>query len=226
MRYQGGKLRVSKKIAELVNSYSPSVYYEPFVGGNTIARLIHAEEKYLSDSNQALITMWLELSAGWVPPEHVSEEQYYALKEKNDPNDPLTAFVGFGCSFAGKFWAGYARSGSRSYAAESARLCEKKLNGLNAQWSCRDYSEIDPKPGSVVYCDPPYAGTMPYRGQSFCNDEFWLWAEKVSKRSVVLVSEYSAPENWSCIAEFKKRHATSLTNRDIRTERIFQLSGS
>ena len=53
------------------------------------------------------------------------------------------------------------------------------------------YDELDIPDNSVIYCDPPYEGTLGYKTGSFDHERFWEWAEKMSERNVVFVSEYS-----------------------------------
>ena len=64
-----------------------------------------------SDVNRPLITMYKALQDGWIPPSTVTEEMYAEYKGIQDAEDPLTAFIGIGCSFSGKWFGGYARSG-------------------------------------------------------------------------------------------------------------------
>lgn len=71
------------------------------------------------------------------------------------------------------------------------------------------YEEMDIPPNSIIYCDPPYAGTTKYKDH-FDHDKFWDWCDQqVSKGQKVFVSEYKAPEGWRCI--WQKEVNNSLT---------------
>jgi DNA adenine methylase len=146
MHYFGGKYRIADKIADFINPlFKPNQYYvEPFVGGASILTKITNPLRIASDANETLITMWKALANGWTPPNFVSENEYAEIKEKNDKNDPLTAFVGFGCSYSGKWFGGYARDDTtRNYAMNAANSLYKKNKCLvNVEWQCGDYKNI------------------------------------------------------------------------------------
>ena len=58
---------------------------------------------------------------GYDLPESVSEQEYKYIREHKDDDPALAGFVGFGCSFGGKWFGGYARDNrtSRNYASVS-----------------------------------------------------------------------------------------------------------
>ena len=70
------------------------------------------------------------------------------------------------------------------------------------------YDLLDPE-GGVIYCDPPYRGTLGYgwvryragTKETFDHDRFWDWVRKQSQKNIVYVSEYSAPDDFTCIYE-------------------------
>jgi len=70
--------------------------------------------------------------------------------------------------------------------------------------------------------DPPYAGTLGYHGTTFDRAVFWDAARAWSHTAVVLVSEYSAPRDWQCIAERCKASTLAGAHRaSARVERLF-----
>ena len=107
MRYLGGKSKLGARIGAIIDQVledtGTSVVWEPFVGGNNLSRHVKRATAYVcSDANEALITMWNAVKQGWIPPDAVTEDEYMERKRSNrDPHDPLTAFMGFGCSFGG-----------------------------------------------------------------------------------------------------------------------------
>ena len=85
--------------------------------------------------------------------------------------------------------------------------------------SFKSYDEVEIKPNSVVYCDPPYRGTDEYKNE-FDHERFYDWC--CQQKELVLVSEYEMPrgrftEVWS------KNHRSRLsgTANNGVTERLF-----
>lgn len=108
MRYQGSKRRLAKHIFPIIleNRKDNQLYVEPFVGGcNSIQ---HVEgRRWGNDSHFELIEMWKAVQSGWIPPTDISEKYYLQIKNNQVSFDPaLVGFVGFGCSFGGKWWGG------------------------------------------------------------------------------------------------------------------------
>ena len=181
----GGKSRLAKSIRDVILSRVPDTnvtYWEPFVGGcgcfDTIAPSF--PEAMGSDLHPDLIQMWDALIHGWEPPTTVTLERYKELRD-SEPS-PERGFVGFGASFGGKWFGGYAKGGTtskgepRNHAGESARNVLKtrdRLKATNVQFTLGAYSGIAPQPGDVVYCDPPYRGTTEYKDSGFDSDEFF-----------------------------------------------------
>ena len=206
MQYLGGKSRIAKQIAAVIleSTDERSYYIEPFVGaGSVAAQLVpHFDHAYLSDVSPDLIALWRALQEGWQPPMEVSEELYRSLR--NAPVSALRGFVGYGCSFGGKWFGGYARANNanpKGYAIHASNMLNRKIGLIGmAEFSCLDYQDAPYPSGSVVYCDPPYRGTTTYKGVTdFDSEHFWKWAEYESQYSAVFVSEYAAPEGWESI---------------------------
>ena len=72
MRYLGGKVRLSKRIAASILDLrgDRDWYFEPFLGGGAVAERVAASfpTVILSDSHADLIAMWQAAARGWVPP--------------------------------------------------------------------------------------------------------------------------------------------------------------
>lgn len=233
MQYLGGKSRVGKVLMNRVMAavLERGAYIEPFVGGASM--MIQAPSDVVrigGDANAALITLWKALADGWVPPGVVSEDTYRSVKDAMDSNNPLTAFVGFGCSFGGKWFAGYARSGSRNYAANArASLLRKVVKLRGVTWVSGDYRTCPLLPHAVIYCDPPYAGTTTYAAtEQFDHGEFWAWClAKHEDGHAVFVSEYAAPASFKMALEVvTKTDLHTKTGRERRVERLFIPQGA
>lgn len=226
MHYFGGKYKVRKIISKYINEINLP-YYEPFVGAGWILAETTHKLRYASDSNKYLIAMYQAMQQGWIPPTHISEEQYKYTRLHKDEDPALTAFTGFACSFAGKWFGGYARdSKHKNYAQAGHNTLVKRFERMkSAQFSFLDYRNLTPVDG-IVYCDPPYNNTTQFNAVgNFNTEEFWYIMREWSKSNIVFVSEYTAPEWATCILEIPT--ATSIRGKnDIvlpRTERLYRL---
>jgi DNA adenine methylase len=176
--------------------------------------------------------MWDALLHGWTPPSVVTEDEYHA--QRTAPPSALRGFVGFGGSFGGKWFGGYARATTakgapRNFADEAARRLvsmRARLGARDASVTLAGYADWDSQvgPNTVVYCDPPYEGTTAYGAAgAFDSAAFWAMMACWSDRgAVVLVSEYTAPGGW--VAVWEKAHRQNLQGGALRpetTERLF-----
>ena len=78
---------------------------------------------------------------------------------------------------------------------------------VNIFYSNLDYREIEIKPNSIIYCDPPYKGTEGYmlngKEIKFDHDSFFKWCEEQSEPC--FISEYTAPsERFKKVREITK----------------------
>lgn len=236
MRYVGGKQRIAKVIAAEILAVDEEIdtYVEPFVGGGAVAAVLGREFDHVhySDTHPDLILMWEALSNGETFPETISREEYAELR--SSPPSALRGLVGFGGSFGGKWFAGYAKGGfnskgPRNHYGESLRRAERDIVGMrgrvSTRFSRRSYEDVHGAPGTLIYADPPYEGTLGY-GSEFDHGHFWdtvaRWAVEGSH---VFVSEYAAPDWIDQILEVPIRVSTMTTDqgRPIVAERLFHV---
>ena len=166
MRYQGGKSRIATSIALAIERERERVkgtmgnLVSLFCGSCAVESKLapHFSNVICNDNHKYLIALWRALQSGYDLPEVISEDTYKSIRENKDVNPALTGFVGFGCSFGGKFFGGYARNKTgTNYAAQSKRSILKDFANLqNATFTCNDYKDVVIPAGSVVYADPPY----------------------------------------------------------------------
>lgn len=234
MRYYGGKSKIAKDIASVLSSKTFYVYWEPFCGACSVTPKVQAPVRIASDVHEDLILMWKALQGGWTPPDNVTEEDYDQLKASDDPS-PLRAFVGFGCSYGGKWFGGYARNKERwNYAGFAKRSLARKLKTLgDVQFQCISYQDADASAilslgPTLVYCDPPYsASTADYDAGRFDSLSFWGWVRSLSKKALVYVSEYTAPDDFDvawCRGVKTQMHGKTGLNID-RVEKLFTYKG-
>lgn len=227
MRYFGGKQRISNILGDYINTVSNNqFYYEPFVGGcNIVPMLKHFDGYFCSDANIDLIYLYNALKDGWLPPDHLSVEEYKLIKLAKP--SALRAFVGFGCSYAGKWFGGYAKDKTgRNYCLNAKNSLLKRLDAIKkCEFSCRNFDSFYPK-DSLIYCDPPYSGTSGYGyfKTKFNHVYFWEVVRRLSKQNTVLVSEYEAPDDFNAVLSITTK--TDIRNsqglKSAREEKLFQ----
>ena len=240
----GSKARHAKEILKAVNeelvacNYKSNVWVEPFVGGaNMIEHVKESKTRIGNDSHFYLVEMLKSVRDGWIPPEYVSEDEYKnARLNKESLPAYLVGFIGFGCSYSGKWFGGFARNISkdapdaellnktkRNYCAESKRNILKQVQRIKGvDFRNSNYEDLEIPNQSVIYCDPPYAGTTKYKDR-FDNDRFWQWCDKQFQNGhKVFVSEYVAPEGWKCIWQKEVNNSlTKNTGGKKGVERLF-----
>lgn len=226
MQYLGGKSSIAKYIALHISERMTisSRFVEPFVGGFNIVPHLRPHKALCSDTNLSLINMYKSLQRGWEPPDKLSEQEYHILKEMNDPENPLTAFASFGCSFGGKEWGGYARQKGTDYFSRFAKnsLMRKKLHMSPVEFRCCDYIHIETLTHDVVYCDPPYFETTKYN-HLFDSFLFFKWSETLGVP--VFISEFFdlRSRGWSLIWDCNRTIKVDGFNEKGRkkTDRLF-----
>lgn len=234
MQYLGGKSRISKPIAEILSAATRErererVFVSLFCGSCVIEAKVDAEIKLLNDKHPYLIAMWKALQEGWVPPQIITDDEYYRVKANMNENPALAGFVGFGCSFGGKWWGGMARNKKgQNYCANASHSLLRDLQGVQkAIFTCLDYRDVIIPDNAVVYCDPPYVNTTTYTTGKFNTDEFWDYMRQLSKRCDVYISEQSAPNDFECIwqQEVTRVLDYNKSNSFKKVEKLFKYNG-
>ena len=84
----------------------------------------------------------------------------------------------------------------------------------------QDYKTVEIPPNSLVYCDPPYRDTSGYNGTTFDFVAFDKWLADVD--FMVVVSEYTAPNDCVEVASIDKRSLLCATGRrTVKQEKLF-----
>jgi DNA adenine methylase len=246
VRYVGGKARIAKWIRDHVLAVADEyrgmrlTYVEPFVGsGAVLEQVIRARrfERYIANDIQPdLIRMWYALSReGWQPPEYVEQEIYKELQSSNVPS-ALRGYAGFACSYGGKFFGGreYRAKRTAPYSSDEwdgspgggGQDTERRGVLRAARYFSRvefkntDYQNLTIPPGSIIYCDPPYAGTTGYDCGTFDHTRFWYTADTwIQNGAIVFVSEYDGP--WPVIDEHPRQSILGRLSKDRRNEKLF-----
>lgn len=189
MRYFGGKQRISKQLSQYLNLQlkDNQTFVDLFCGScNIITKIDRNRLRIANDKHKYLIEMWKALQEGWMPPQEITREEYQQIKNDKDSQPYLTGFVGFGCSFAGKWFGGYASSDNRNYCLNAHNSLLNKLQSLqDVKFYNKNYSELNIPKGSLVYCDIPYKNTTPYCRHEvgeFNHDKFYQWVRENSDK--------------------------------------------
>ncbi len=86
--------------------------------------------------------------------------------------------------------------------------------------SQKDYREVEIPEGAIVFCDPPYANTAPYKGiPPFDYDTFRDWCK--TQTTPVFISEYSMPEDFHLIAEWHRSCSMNADGNKDSIERLY-----
>ena len=207
----------------MLKDRKPNQYWvEPFVGGGNIIDKVDGN-RIGADINyyiiKALIGIRDFLNDLPKVKSDLSEEKYkHIQKYKEQYKDHLVGYIGYACSYAGKFFGGYCRDklNKRDYVKEAYNNAVKQSPKLKDIYflNC-SYEELEIPENSIIYCDPPYRGTTGYKktnnyNYKFNHDIFWQWCrEKTINGHKVFISEYNAPEDFKCICS--KELNSSLT---------------
>ena len=228
MRYQGGKSRIAGAIAAKIRELHPTAteIWEPFCGGGavTLALAKVSFRVHASDNHEDLILMWQALMRGETEPfADVTEAEYqaaYAGIQQERANGPTgqppsarRGFLGFGASFGGRWFEGYGRANDKNAPWQESQRAVQKLRGTQVLFSFADYTTT---PDDVlVYADPPYVGTKPYKGgSSFNHAAFWQWVRQ--RKGPTFVSELTGPDDMAIV--WRKAHKSDNASNSPTTK--------
>lgn len=144
------------------------------------------------------------------------------------------ALIGYCASYGGRYFdGGFARNSRNDdrngstvkYASNLNNLKKQAPNLKDISFYCVDYKEYL-KVGiknALIYCDPPYKNTKQYNKQNINYEEFYDFCREMSKDNMVVISEYSMPEDFTCIWQ-KERNVLQKSDRvkgDKAIEKLF-----
>jgi DNA adenine methylase len=233
MRYWGGKVRIAKKLTEFINSeLEPNqTFIDMFCGScNVISKIDSTRVRIANDLHENLILLHKAVQLGVELPDTITEEQYKDLKQS--PSSYLKGFAGFGCSFSGQWFGGYAKdSTNRNYCLNAKNSLLKKHSTLkDVLFTQSSYEVVTTPVGAYIYCDIPYKETTQYSTGAFNHTEFYEWAEAKSRTATVRVSEYSknVPEGWEVVfsTDSKKDIRNGAGVQEKTTEVLIRKVGS
>lgn len=233
----GSKNRIAKHLLPIMlaecEKHNITKWVEPFVGGaNMIDKVPDAFERVGYDNNKYLIDMFNHIqSCGFDYQEEIPKEVYDIVRTAYNKNsnvidgqkfpDSYIGWVGFMASANGRFFdGGYSGISNtkigtkRDYISESVRGLRKQFPQIqNVKFICDSYENLD-FDGCLVYCDPPYKGTKKYNtSKNFDHDKFFDWCRLQSKKNIVFVSEYNAPNDFECVWQQEVKSSLSANGK-------------
>ena len=250
MKYLGGKQRLGKYIApilkDILNKNQDLTYYlEPFCGALGVLRNMTNLDIPIqaNDYHPDLIALFIAVRDNKIElPNHISEETYLYYKHQVESPNAMKGFIGFGTSFGGRFFAGFAQkylNGKKEDFCLEAKRSLTRLAPLiqHVNFTCLDYTKLKPNK-ALIYCDPPYQFTkfpIKYRRDvkyydKFDNLEFWDIMRVWSKNNIVIISETDAPSDFTClwkkektrsICQSKKTRYKNVSETPIVWEKLF-----
>lgn len=232
MKYMGSKNRIAKYILPIIlkDRKEGQWYVEPFVGGANLIDKVDGN-RLGADTNMYLIRAIESIRDNLteLPKDNTefTEEMYKELR--NSEEYKHKGYAGFALSYSGKWLGGWCRDGAgkRDYVREAYRNAEKQshnLQGLHLMTS--DYQSLDIPDNSIIYCDPPYANTTKYKDGDFNHELFFEWCrEKAKQGHTVFISEYNAPDDFTCVWEKEVNSSlTKDTGAKKATEKLFKIN--
>ena len=223
MKYKGSKTRFADEITDILRSIrvDQQWFIDLFCGACSITEQMEYK-RIANDLHPHVYALMVAIQIGWEPPDDVTYQDYIRVKEFPAP-DYLKGFMGFGCTWGGKYFAGFANDGEdiRNYPDESKRSLLKQRKNLQRVVFCNlDYRTVFLPSKSLIYCDPPYEDTSDY-DSNFNHETFWQWCkDRTLEGHTVFVSEYQAPSDWTCV--WSTNTVNNLNNKST-IEKLWRL---
>ena len=238
--YQGCKKRYAKDIVDVILEVEKIItggndmkVFSPFFGmGHVEFELLKRDENRIihgNDLNSDIIEMWKQLQKGWLPEKNCSEKKYNKIKEMDSPSAErgyyLVAF-----SYGSIFNSGYRpKYQPKEISDASTKYNYNKIKNIvpyldNFKFTSKSYTKFNPK-NKLIYCDPPYNSSKNKMKnkylKEFNEDEFWETMRDWSKNNIVIISEQSAPKDFTCIWKREIRRKTGPYAQSDSIECLF-----
>lgn len=237
MKYMGSKNRIAKHILPIMlkDRKDGQVWYEPFVGGANMIDKVDGERSG-ADFNKSVInalTFIRDCSTPKTNNEYTSDDYKSAANMARCGYQVglLDSYALIAFSFGAKWLGGWSRGKNskgepRDYVHEQHKASEKQkplLQGVELIHS--SYKDLEFKPNSIIYCDPPYEGTTGYKDK-FNHTEFWQWCrEKSNEGHTVFISEYNAPDDFECIWQQELNVSVAKSGKQKKAvEKLFKFN--
>lgn len=214
-------------MVEAADNAGIATWVEPFVGGgNMIDKVPDRFKRIGCDFNEHVIYAMCDIrDRAEDLPESITEEYYKEIRG-NEPK-VFDSWLRFVASFGAKFDGGYARrkgSGITTFVAPAKRNALKqspKIQGVELIHSDYKYLDIN---NAIIYCDSPYQSATGYKTGSFDHAEFFDWCRTMRDRgNIVFVSEYDAPEDFTCVWQGEQKTNFASTRKKATHDAVEKL---
>ena len=238
MKYMGSKARIAKDILPFIQEHlnGDNYFVDAFCGGCNLIDKLDYPKRIANDKNEYLIAMWCDLQQGRQFPMMIDKEiysiarnVYNGLFEKTYLYSGYIGWIGWMGSYNGRFFdGGYSGHNvkGRDYIGEQIRNTLRQINCLGGVLFFNyDYKELPIPKNSVIYCDIPYKNTKQYAvSKDFNHEKFWQWCrDMTNKGHKVFISEYNAPDDFTCIWQKEVTNAMNTTKTYKPIEKLFTI---
>jgi len=207
-RYYGSKQRIAKQLVKVIMDYVKDKKVDKvidcFCGTGSVSWTLRQQIDVpiiASDHFEYMIITLKALQSGWVPKKKITHQQFNNLKLNT--KHPLHSLVHIGCSWKGQYLRDKYRNPwtNKMLTRLHKTVLNLDLKGIDFQVS--DYRDYSYEKNCLIYCDPPYFTSnqkeWPKNYKGFDHKEFWDWVREMSENNIVLVSEFTAPDDFECI---------------------------
>lgn len=211
-RYYGSKQRIAKQLVKVMLDYldqhllrnNIGQVIDCFCGTGSVSWQLAKKLNIpitASDHFQTMITTLQAIKNGWLPPTSITEKDFEDLK--SNPSDPLHALVHISCSYQGRYLTDPFRLEWTNFNLSRLHRTIQNLDLRGIEFKCCKYIDYSEKTNCLIFCDPPYftanQSQWPENYKGFLHDDFWPWVRMMSENNVVLVTEFTAPDDFECL---------------------------
>lgn len=241
MKYMGSKAIFVKEILPIIlkDRKENQWFADLFCGGCSIVQEVDGKV-IANDKNKYLISMFKGLQQNRNRPTKITKDLYnvardiyngkeIAFNHIMEMDEFMIGWIGWMASFNGRFFdGGYSEHNvnGRDYISEQIRNTEKQIEKIrHIKFFSKDYSEFNFTEPCVIYCDIPYENTKQYAtSKDFNHLKFWEWCRDMTKKGhKVFISEYNAPDDFTCIWQKDVTNSMNTTKTYKPTEKLFTL---
>jgi len=195
-----GKPKFIKQVLSVVNKKRElgQYYIEPFVGNCDFISLVDGK-RIGYDSNQNLISMWKLIQEGWLPPKHLTENDYDYINNNNQfMSAHLKGYVDMSITSKLKNKTKLRTEKIELYSRKGYSHIDKILPTIKGvEFIVSDYDKIKIPKNSIIFCNPP-------KSDKFAWGDFWQWCRDESNAGHQVYILYAdAPSDFKRIKEFK-----------------------
>lgn len=214
MKYTGNKTRLLPDLAlvfECVKEVDPTItdLFDPFTGSMSVSAFFSNQfNVHPSDANPELIDFFNYVKHHGVSdlPLDISRDDYNKAWSNNIDQPWLSFWYKSAASYRVKLqpynyqtWYTDNKGNVHNNVHDMFNSVKKSLNDIQQlNPICKDYKDVEYKPGQLIYLDPPYntkwqANFYNLNTLQFNHQEFLDWAIEMGKNHVVVLSEYNLP---------------------------------